>query len=373
MTGHRSNSVPRDRLRILHLIDSLDAGGAEKVAVQLSNLSHRKGHRVWLGTTRRDGTLAEQIEPGVLRVKLQRKSRFDLWPLFRLARWCRTRGVGVIHCHGSAVYVGLAAKWLGAGSKLIWHDHYGNSLEHRRLPAAWILRGSVDGIITVSEILKKWLSLRLKPDPDRMAYIPNFSTLGDADSDPSLPGVPEDRIVMVANFRRQKDHRTAVEAFRYVNARLPKARLLLVGSSIEHSYEREIRDLVATLELRESVVFLGPREDVGAILRRCQVGILSSISEGLPLTLLEYGLTGLATAATDVGQVGQILGKDRRGLLVPPKEPRLLAGAITELLLEPHRAKQLGQELAEYVAIHHSAEATIAQVESLYHQVLDQP
>ena len=119
-----------------------------------------------------------------------------------------------------------------------------------------------------------------------------------------------------------------------------------------------------------SVTWLGARSDVPAILRGCDIGVLSSASEGLPLALIEYGMNGLPAVATRVGQCVEVLDDGRAGILVPPANPEALATALNELLRSLERRKQLGQALRERVRQSYSAGPVMQQVCAIYAKVM---
>src|SRR6202011_1420599 len=98
-----------------------------------------------------------------------------------------------------------------------------------------------------------------------------------------LPGDADKRIVCVANLRPQKDHVTLLRAMAIVAKSVPRAHLLLVGASGSGEYLRQVLLQISRLGLDENVSYLGSRRDVPAILRTSAIGVLSSISEGLPL------------------------------------------------------------------------------------------
>ena len=147
-----------------------------------------------------------------------------------------------------------------------------------------------------------------------------------------MPGKPGRRIVCVANFRPQKDHPNLLNAMAMVKDSVPDAHLLLAGEAADDDYKAGLAARIAELGLEGNVTWLGARRDVPAILAQCDVGVLSSRSEGLPLALLEYGAAGLATVATAVGESAEVLGSGASGVLVPPGCPEALANAIIRLL-----------------------------------------
>ena len=88
------------------------------------------------------------------------------------------------------------------------------------------------------------------------------------------------------------------------------------------------RKEISNLGLERNVSILGERHDVSGIPKACDIGVLSSTYEGLPMSLLEYGAAGLAAVATSVGQCVDVLDKGRAGILVPPQAVDSLSAAI---------------------------------------------
>jgi glycosyltransferase involved in cell wall biosynthesis len=117
------------------------------------------------------------------------------------------------------------------------------------------------------------------------------------------------------------------------------------------------------------VHFLGERRDVTQILETVDVGALSSDWEGMPLFVLECMTTHTPVVATNVGGLPEVVEHDRTGLLVPPRDPAALAGAISALLADPERGRRLAATAAERV--HDFSIETVAhQFADLYEQLV---
>jgi glycosyltransferase involved in cell wall biosynthesis len=229
----------------------------------------------------------------------------------------------------------------------------------------------VGGVITVNQSLADWAKDRLRVPADRVRYIPNFvAEPGDDAPAAGLPGKAGMRIVCVANFRPQKDHLNLLEAMRAVLREMPEAHLILLGHGLETDCYRQIDKKISQNGLKDHVSVLGPRNDVDAVLRACDIGVLSSSSEGLPLALLEYGLAGLAVVATKVGQCDEVLGGGRCGLLAPPGDSAQLAKALISLLGSLKKRQELGRALNERVQQSYSPEAAIEQITAMYEAVV---
>jgi glycosyltransferase involved in cell wall biosynthesis len=355
----------------MHITDTLEAGGAEQVAVNLANLLPRERFRTHLCTTRRDGRLADALLSDVGRLRLGRRWRFDRAAIGRMVAYIREHEIEILHAHGSSIFTASLASFFAPRPLLFWHDHYGLPLEER---AAWIerpLAKRAGAVIAVSQPLAEWSRRNLALAHDRVWYIPNFVCLPKGNpTPPRLPGEEGYRIVCVANLRPQKDHLTLVRAMADVVRQIPAAHLLLVGSIVDESYHGAIKGEVARLGLEEHVSLLGERSDVAAILRESDVGVLSSLAEGLPLALVEYAQAGLACVATRVGQCAEVLNDGRSGLLVPARSPLELGQALARLLKSPVERIALGELARRRAQELYSARSGVERICRVYDTVL---
>ncbi len=357
---------------VLHIVDTLDLGGYERVAVNLVNGLPRHLFAAALCTTRRDGPLDAQIAPGVMRLRLARRGTFDPRAVARLARFIRTQEVRILHAHGPSLFIARAAAALPPYTPLIWHAHSGRLAAEDRL--GWLYRlasAGIAGVIAVNEPLLEWARRHLRLPASRTWYLPNFvAESAPADEAPALPGAPGARVVCAANLRPEKDHATLLRAFALVARALPEAHLLLAGDARDRAYEQKLRAQAAALGIAQHVAFLGRRADVPAILRCSAAGVLSSAFEGLPMSLLEYGMAGLATVASNAGQSAEVLDHGRAGILVPPGDAGALAGGLLSLLRSPQLRANLGGELRRRVRERYGAAAVIPELCTIYETVL---
>jgi glycosyltransferase involved in cell wall biosynthesis len=357
----------------MHVIDSLAPGGAERVAMNLANLMPRDRYRLWLCTTRHDGPLAELLAPDVERLSLARTRTLDCGAIRRLAACIRQERIQVVHAHQTALFITAAAVRLARATAVVWHDHFGRYPPEER--HAWLYRLAtrrIGGVMVVNRPLVEWAQRRLHIPADRVWYVRNFVCEAKANRlSGEIPGTPGRRIVCVANLRPEKDHATLVLAMARVARQVPEAHLLLVGGrghpcDCRESIEREIHQH----GLGQNVSLLGHRDDVAALLRHCDIGVICSTAEGMPLSLLEYGMAGLACVATNVGQCPEVLDDGVAGLLVAPGQVEPLAESLLALLTHPERRAALGRCLEERVRAHYSPDAVVTQVESVYDTIL---
>ena len=361
-------------IAVMQVCDTLAAGGQERVALNIANLLPCERYHSHLCTTRADGPLAEAVAPGVGRLCLHRAGRFDPRAVRRLVEYIRAQDVRILHAHGTSLFFAVLAAAFPPRPLVLWHDHFGRQLTEDR--PAWLYRLAAQrtaGVLAVSESLADWARQQLRMPADRVWYIPNFVCVPPADLPAlALPGTPGYRIVCVANLRPEKDHLNLLAAMKIVVAQVPAAQLILVGNGTEPGYRDRLQRLMQEDCLAGHVTWLGPRNDVPAVLNECDVGVLSSASEGMPLALIEYGMAGLPVVATRVGQCAEVLDYGGAGLLVPAAAPDQLGEALVRLLRELELRATLGRQLQARVFRHYSANAVLHEIETAYETILPQ-
>lgn len=358
---------------VLHLTDTLALGGAERMAVNLANLTPRDRYRVFFCATRAEGPLERLIAPDVERICLSRRRRFDLPALKRLIEFIRANDIRLLHAHSTALFVAVQASLFFPHPRVVWHDHFGRyATEERPVPIYRLLTRRVNGVFSVNQQLADWAVNRLKLPSGRVWYVPNFVAEFAGDGDEiDLPGIAGKRIVCVANLRPEKDHLTLARAMALVIAREPEAHLLLAGAISNQTHFAAIKQEIEKLGLDRHVTFMNEQRNIGPILRGCDIGALSSASEGLPLALIEYGKAGLPSVATQVGQCAEVLDGGKAGIIAPPRDPEKLAEALLSLLSSGERRKTLGEAFRQRVESVYSPGPIIERICRAYDSILN--
>ena len=363
---------------VMHVVDSLDLGGTETVAVNLANRLPRDRFRSFLCSTRpspNGGPLTSALQGDVFHLGLDRKSRFDFSAMRKFSKFIRDENIQLLHVHGSSLFFSRLASLLSpaAAPRIIWHDHYGRcELNDRRAGLYRLAVAGANGVIAVNKRLVDWACRELHVSPKRVWYIPNFvmPPKNNAGEQHELPGFPRQRIVCLANLRPQKDHLTLIRAMAIVCQKRPLAHLLLIGAPGDSQYGESLRQEVARLQLQTNVSFLGQVERASSLLSACDVGVLSSASEGLPLSLLEYGWAGLPSIATSVGQCPEVLNHGNAGVLVDPGSPEKLAAAMLQMLGSRLQRGEYGKRFAQYVRETFDPTTIMNQICQIYDLVL---
>jgi glycosyltransferase involved in cell wall biosynthesis len=260
------------------------------------------------------------------------------------------------------------------GIKVVWHDHYGNAemIGQRKARMLRWCSHRFDAVVSVNEILREWAVRTLFVPKERIVYLRNFAVLRPSGTIPDLPGKKGKRIVCLANLRPQKDHMTLIEAFEKIIKKVDEPwHLLLVGEDRNDAYSTSLKASIERKGLQKYVHILGSRSDTADILKACDIGVLSSRSEGLPVALLEYALAGLPSVCTDVGQCAEVAGGGKYAKVVPPENPETLAEAIKTYIEDDKGRVEKGHRFRTYVDTYYGENAAVKRLVEIYKKVVD--
>jgi glycosyltransferase involved in cell wall biosynthesis len=293
----------------------------------------------------------------------------------RLARHLRRSGPDVLHTYlvSSNVFGTLAGRLGGVAAVVTSRRDTGFSRNWRlRLLEERVINPRVDRVVAVSPTIAESTRRERGLCADRVLTIENGVDL--AALEPALQlrdetrrewGLaPEDRAVgTIGHLSPIKGHADFLHAAALVAAADRRARFFVVGDGI---LRPSLEALARTLGIADRVVFTGAREDVPRLLAMLDVFVLPSHAEGMSNALLEAMALGRPVVATAVGGNPDVVRDGATGLLVPPRQPRALAAALAELLVEPARAAALGTAARCWVRQEASLERMLRRYEALY-------
>ncbi len=173
-------------------------------------------------------------------------------------------------------------------------------------------------------------------------------------------------VALVGRLCDVKGQRELIQAL----AEVPAAHAVLVGEDLEQGgdYRLLLEREADRLSVRDRVVFTGARNDVGALLEHVDVLALPSWTEGLPLVVLEAMARGRPVVATPVGGTAEAVVDGDTGILVPPRDPASLAGALRQLE-DPELREQLGAAGRRRATERFSAEDMAGRMLEIYDEV----
>jgi glycosyltransferase involved in cell wall biosynthesis len=292
-------------------------------------------------------------------------------------------GLGLTHAvaNGLPTLVGLAEKWR-RGTPLVMSEH-GVYLRERYLafrdlhyPAGvkTIVLGflrqlaelgyrSADFVVPVARFNARW-EHRLGADPAAVVPIYNGVEPERYTAIEDEPKVPT--ISWVGRVDPLKDLETLVAAFALVREQLPETRLRLFGPTPEgnEEYERRCLALAERLGVLDGLVLEGPVPSSRIAFEAGHVVALSSISEGMPYTVIEAMMCGRATVSTDVGGTAEAVAD--AGAVVPPRDPSAFADACLVYLRDAELRQRVGQAARERALATFTLDKSIDSYRMLY-------
>lgn len=347
-------------MRILQLIDSLEAGGAERMAINYANALSKKIEFSGLIATRKEGLLLSQINGNVNYLFLNRKRIIDFHSIFRLRKYIRENKIDFIHAHSSSFFIAVLVKLIFPKIKIIWHDHYGISqdlISRKRLSLKF---GSLffSGIVSVNSALKEWALSTLWCS--NVIYLPNFIEKSlFCKTEVSLAGLAGARIICVANLRPQKNHELLIDAADLIRNEFPEWTFHLIGKIFNDSYYTFLNQKIDTLKLHNNVFIYGSTDNVSSVLKQSEIAVLTSLSEGLPLSILEYGLHSLPVVATNVGEISKVITSNKEGFIVESNDLNQFVRSVKILIKDQNYRKQMGLNLKKQIELNYIEETII--------------
>ena len=363
------------------------AGGGEGIARQIAVHLDPDRYEVVFCVTRWgpedevEETMAELREAGVALHRIERRNRLDVGPWRDLVARARASGIDVVHTHkiGSNVWGALLAPLMG-NPVFVAHEH------------TWSYEGQPQRVLLDRELIARRADAFVavsREDQRRMIEIegvPAAKTRFIANGIPPFPPPTSGRDVrgelgleadtplvgVVATQRPQKALDVMIGAVPALRELVPGATVLLIGGGGDPPgpEEQRLRSVAAALDLGDSLRFLGERHDVPDLVAALDVAALSSDFEGSPLSVMEYMEAARPVVATCVGGLPDLVEDGVSGLLVPPQDPAALAAALAELLLDPERARRMGEAGRVRRREEFSIAATAHRVGELYEELL---
>jgi glycosyltransferase involved in cell wall biosynthesis len=364
---------------VLHVTDSSAFGGAEQAILTLLE---------GLDRDRWAPTLVHHPAPGIeplvrgahaIGVPTWSVPRMDpgLHGLARLPGFVtavRSRRPAIVHAHLTwplACQYALLGSWLARTPAVVAtvQLHVSVSLSRRVDIQQRLSTRFVDRYIAVSEHVRDRVVDEYRWPRDKVDVVPNSVAWRDFDppaGSTTRAGITDDPAaplaLVPARLEDQKGHVHLLEAA----TRLPEVRFALAGDG---SRRAALEARARALGVADRVRFLGHRDDMPALLAASDIVVLPSLSEGLPIALLEAMAAGTPVIASAIGGVNELVRSGENGLLVPPRDPAALASAIRTLTSDPVLAADHAAAAKECVRRRYSADEMCSRVQMIYDDV----
>jgi glycosyltransferase involved in cell wall biosynthesis len=355
------------------MLESDGPGGAEQMLLHLAEELRERGHEVvpvgpatgcgWLASEFRD----RGFDPATFRLR----RAIDPACVAGLAEMFRARRVDLAHSHEftMAVYGAAAARRTGIPHLITMHGGRGGSARwRRRVALRWAFRAS-GGVVAVSEPTRVELQRGLGSSR-RIEVVANGvprrggsrerlrRELGIGDLDVL--------VVAVGNLYPVKGHEVLLRALAGMKAD-PTWRLAIAGRGEE---DARLRALAEASGCAGRVHLLGYRADIPDILAAADIFAMPSLSEGLPLALIEAMFAARAIVASTVGGIPDAIGDGREGLLVPPGDATALGTSLQRLVASAALRASLGAAAQRRAESEFTTARMADQYEDLYRSLL---
>ncbi len=336
-------------IHIAQVIGDFGQGGDGRLARNLALALSRRGVRATCVSVRRiESKSKPSDEVDVIDLGVDHGLVGRLRGVIRLRRWVRHEKSDLIHVHGpqSLVFVVLGLKGLAHQPKLwfTWHDS-GAAIANETLKPSvlWAMR-QCQAVYGSSNQVVEWLNAR-QQEAGKFVTRPAVF-LNAVPVCPVSPHVSDDcpTLVWAARWVPQKDPQILIRAVATLRDEGLKFKLILAGAGYPHLkwFEDQTRDLVAELNLADCIEMPGWVDDMTGVYQRAAIGVQTSHTEGLSMTLLEQMMAGLAIIATDVGDTTTAIEHEKNGLLIRPNDPIALVSALRWLITDVSRRIRLG-------------------------------
>jgi glycosyltransferase involved in cell wall biosynthesis len=388
---------PDRPLRVLHLIEALGPGGAERLL--FTNLKHLDSTQIhssvltvfphathWQEPIRQLGVTVESLNC--------RNSRDLPGGIRRLRSRLRTNRPDLIHSHLWAA--NIIARVAGRLSRVpvissvhnpdhemqAWEDGASVGLNKRRAVRGldrWTSRFGCTRMIAVSDYVRKSAHRNLGFPLERIELLYNPIDREQVETPPKQTrgellhqlGLPDESLILlnVARVSPQKGLLYAIKALPAILERYPSVHLLSVGATTDPAWLARLKAEAKELGVTSQFHVLGPRDDVVDFLRSCDVFVFPSLYEGLGIALIEAMSVGCACVATNAGPIPEVVTHGQDGLLVPPADPGQLADAICGLLEDPDRRSALGAAARRTALDRFQPQASADRLAAIYRSV----
>jgi glycosyltransferase involved in cell wall biosynthesis len=317
-------------MKIAHVVDSMEVGGAETLVSQMCRLQRKQGHDPCVYAVAALGPLGEQMrEEGFLvEPNMGRHLPDATWNFFRIIK---EAGPEVVHLHNPTptIYAAIAARVAGVPS--IISTRHSLVAPPRRVIEELkyaIAARSCDWIVGICEATVNNLKTIHSAPRRKIARVYNGATPLKRVAKEQRPPKSGFTVIYVGRLEPVKNHALLLHAFRKALASMPNLRLWMVGDGSERS---TMECLAAELGIVDQVTFWGQQLDVARFFSAADAFIMSSKSEGLPMSLLQAFSLALPAIVTDVGGMAEVVRLANAGITVSGTDPAEMAAAILRL------------------------------------------
>lgn len=368
-------------MKVLHLLDSVNRGGAEMIALDVCRNAGKFGIDLTVVVTN-SGDLEKDFQnSGAEFIRLQRRLPIDLKLVNRLRKIIKEKKIEIVQGYQAVEGLHLHLATVGLNVKKVLSFQGFISSKKDKLTSKFLIPRT-DANIFVSRGFEKWVKERLNfneipnshliyncSDPERLA--PSGKSLRkelNLDENISLLG-------MIANFQPEprKDQITVCRALPKVFTERKNVHFIFVGA-ISPGGKEKFNKCVEICEkngIAERVHFFGKRDDIPDILDALDIFVFSSLHEGLPIAVTEAMLAGVPVILSDIEQLLEVSDNGKYAEIFPIQNAEILSEKILKLLKDEDLRNDLAEKAKKFAQENFSIEAHLREVKKLYYTLLN--
>lgn len=371
--------------KILHIITSSGTGGAEIVLLNFlthTNLEHFSHQVISLAPIGEIGEKIKKLGIPVLSAGMQTHMQ-SVGAFLRLLKQMQLSSADLVHCwmYHANLAGGVGARLLGKAS--LWAIHHHS-------PGDLLLNASTRRIARLCARMSHWLpeviiycaqSAQLEHEKTGYQASKSIVIENGFDTEQFKPDreanwrmraslkIDQDAVIVghVGRYHPTKDHQTLLQAAKIISSKNSNVVFVLCGLGVDADNEK-LREQVNDLKLSGRMHLLGIREDMPSIYSMLDIFVSSSLSEAFPSVIGEAMSCGIPCVATDAGDTARLIANS--GLVVPVREPKLLAEAITRLVEQPKQRRMLGTAARRRIQQNFSVGSMVQKTEVLYERII---
>jgi glycosyltransferase involved in cell wall biosynthesis len=347
----------------------LNLYGVSKIIVNLAVDLKEKGHTVIFASDNRDSFKREIEEKGFhhyyVPFNIRKKNLIDFMVSFLLLfKIVRKEKIDIIHSHHR--WCSLISYAISKCFKIPLVTTYHGIHHGKKSLSVW-----GDRIIAVSEDGKKHLNKYFEQKISKIIIINNGIKVPVSDylnySKNSCKKKNHYIIGCIARLSPEKNHKILLKAMKIILKRHSNTKLFLIGDG---ELANEISELSVSLKIDNNIEFLGEIQKIESLLLEIDLVVLPSLTEGMPLSILEALSFGKPVVATSVGDIPKIIINNETGLLVPSNSSKLLANAIEYMIDNRNAAFRMGRKGRDLVKSKFSLDKMTEDIEKVYIEIL---
>ena len=368
------------KIRILFLIVQMEMGGSEKLVYNLVKYLDKNKFEIHVGWFVGKKILQEFKELGVKLHYIDKKPGIDFKAMLKLDKIIINNRIQIVNAqHFMPTFYSFYSCKIRKRAYLIPTFHSKWEIEERldwkwKLLSPWVIKSS-DSVIAISTSIANTIRKVYKVEQSKIHIIFNGVNIVEYGKNKlnlkkELGINSEDIIIgIVANLKKVKNHIFLLEAFSEIRKENKNVLLLIIGQGFEKDSDNtgpEIKKFIYEKQLNDSVLMLGYRKDVNELLRNIDIFCLSSLKEGLPMSIVEAMIAGLPVVGTNIEGIKDVIVHGETGLLVDLGDVNGLKNYLLKLINDKHFREKIGAKAKNIITKDFSMKNSISKYEDLF-------